>query len=890
MVKFRAQIHAGNVPAPKSQGQIHHPQTASGAASGTAGGKSALPYLSAPMPAEESGQALGFSARPRMQSALAGKEAESSSPPSRYRGRSSRQPAPHPSTQPHKTHSSPLQFPGAPDTTPRAGLHVPTLPWSGRLVLALTLVSCVLLALRLVGLALPPIDPSSGVQATHALYVRALAGQLQGTGPDAGFMLGSSPWLGIAPVNPNSTLPVFDRLAALGLQFAGAGDWLGRLLACLFSLVAGLSLFAVVRRSAGALAGTYAALFFAVAPLSVTLGSEYAPASLILAAQAVAMLAALHWHASVQPGGKGYGSRGRLLLALAATTVAALLDPGSVFLALPIAYLVLSIDRPAAGKGTTSKLARSGSWREAWEHSSYRGVLVAFVACLALAAGGWWLYSSRADGLVLGDGAGGASTLAAGLLSWSTYTQIVGVSIGRLLTVVGLLLMAAGLIQGGRRGSRSLFSVWLVAGLLHTVLDAGRLARHEDVLLPLLLPACALIGIGASWAGSLPARVWQAMLEPQREQDATFVVSPHTSWLLDLPEERTDSLATRPQARPALSKSLANRSRTVNRRVRLASALALGHVVVLGAFAIVAASGWQTAQASMQESAAAAEFAQAGQEIATLTPPGSKIIIAGPHAPELFLAAGRSGWAVDEATFSILEVKELQSQGALYLLSADQQWLGGHPDYVGLLADYSVKKLSRDYILFDLGAKPTDNDRKYFLESGHTLGGEFRKFWESHGGVARLGYPISEESAQTNPIDGQQRTVQYFERAVLEYHAEFAGTPNDVMPAAVGLWVTQGRDFPRVSPFQNLADRAYFPQTGHSVKEAFLQYWQTKGGLAAFGYPISEELPEISPADGKVYTVQYFERARLEWHPSDAGTADEVQLGLIGKQALEMGK
>ena len=67
-----------------------------------------------------------------------------------------------------------------------------------------------------------------------------------------------------------------------------------------------------------------------------------------------------------------------------------------------------------------------------------------------------------------------------------------------------------------------------------------------------------------------------------------------------------------------------------------------------------------------------------------------------------------------------------------------------------------------------------------------------------------------------------------------------------------------------------------------------MRYWQREGGLATFGYPISEELPEISSADGKVYTVQYFERARLEWHPTEAGTPSEVQLGLIGKQAWEM--
>jgi hypothetical protein len=122
---------------------------------------------------------------------------------------------------------------------------------------------------------------------------------------------------------------------------------------------------------------------------------------------------------------------------------------------------------------------------------------------------------------------------------------------------------------------------------------------------------------------------------------------------------------------------------------------------------------------------------------------------------------------------------------------------------------------------------------------------------------------------------------------VLEYHPEYVGTKNAVMLASVGRWITQGRYFPTVSAFKSTKERAYFPQTGHSVKQAFLAYWQREGGLALFGYPISEELPEISSADGKVYTVQYFERARFEWHPTDAGTNDQVQLGLIGKQAWE---
>jgi hypothetical protein len=298
-------------------------------------------------------------------------------------------------------------------------------------------------------------------------------------------------------------------------------------------------------------------------------------------------------------------------------------------------------------------------------------------------------------------------------------------------------------------------------------------------------------------------------------------------------------------------------------------------------------AGWQSAQARIQPGVTAMELNEIGREVAAATRPGSRVVIVGQGAPEVFYVSGRTGWALAEDDFGIARVQELQDDGAAYLLSTDQEWLGRHRDYAGLLTNYSVLKLARGYILFDLNVKPAASDRAYFLQSGHTLGGEFKRFWETHGGVARLGYPISEEVREVNPLDGQERTVQYFERAVLEYHPELESAGRAVMLAAVGRWVTEGRDFPQVEPFQSTKDRVYFHQTGHSLKQAFLRYWQRAGGLAAFGYPISEELPEISPADGKVYTVQYFERARLEWHPTDAGTASEVQLGLIGKQARE---
>ena len=74
----------------------------------------------------------------------------------------------------------------------------------------------------------------------------------------------------------------------------------------------------------------------------------------------------------------------------------------------------------------------------------------------------------------------------------------------------------------------------------------------------------------------------------------------------------------------------------------------------------------------------------------------------------------------------------------------------------------------------------------------------------------------------------------------------------------------------------------YFPATGHhlSNRVGFLDFWRANGQLHTFGMPISEELV----IDGRI--VQYFERARFEYHPEYAGTPQQVQLGLIGREWL----
>jgi hypothetical protein len=166
-------------------------------------------------------------------------------------------------------------------------------------------------------------------------------------------------------------------------------------------------------------------------------------------------------------------------------------------------------------------------------------------------------------------------------------------------------------------------------------------------------------------------------------------------------------------------------------------------------------------------------------------------------------------------------------------------------------------------------------DARYFPETGHTLRGQFRSFWEQNGALATFGFPITEEYAGSNG-----RLVQWFERARFEL-AE-GGGQSRVDLGMLGVEFTQGRIFPKVPPIENTADRRYFAETQHIVQYGFKTIWETKGQLRIFGLPISEEIDEVLE-DGQWHTVQYFERARFEYWPERA-PGDRVLISLLGRR------
>ncbi|MEZ4568843.1 MAG: cellulase family glycosylhydrolase [Thermomicrobiales bacterium] len=174
----------------------------------------------------------------------------------------------------------------------------------------------------------------------------------------------------------------------------------------------------------------------------------------------------------------------------------------------------------------------------------------------------------------------------------------------------------------------------------------------------------------------------------------------------------------------------------------------------------------------------------------------------------------------------------------------------------------------------------------YFSETGFWVDPEFAEFWQERGGLMTFGYPISRVFYE----NGRHR--QYFERAIFEHH-EDKPYPLNVLPVRLGASITlderQRGDAPFTYQAGNkpvLDDTLYFPETGHYLSGIFRDYWEENGGIVTFGYPLSEPFQEADIYTGELQEVQYFERARMEYHP-EFPDKYQILLGHLGIQALE---
>jgi hypothetical protein len=167
------------------------------------------------------------------------------------------------------------------------------------------------------------------------------------------------------------------------------------------------------------------------------------------------------------------------------------------------------------------------------------------------------------------------------------------------------------------------------------------------------------------------------------------------------------------------------------------------------------------------------------------------------------------------------------------------------------------------------GQSPAADERPF--PTGFVVRGEFLRFFDGHGGIEVFGYPLTIE------FEEEGRLVQYFHRGRMELHPENPTAQRVVLGQLGALLMTAESPLaePQLQPGQR-----FFPETGHTVVAAFLRYFEARGGADFFGYPITEMMVE----NGRI--VQYFQRARLEWHP-DNPPGLRVQLGKLGEIYLD---
>ncbi len=196
-----------------------------------------------------------------------------------------------------------------------------------------------------------------------------------------------------------------------------------------------------------------------------------------------------------------------------------------------------------------------------------------------------------------------------------------------------------------------------------------------------------------------------------------------------------------------------------------------------------------------------------------------------------------------------------------------------------------VRVLVLGIVLFSIAmaggfATPTQaqSDERCFAETGYCISGAIRAYWETHGGVAVFGYPITPRRYEF--VEENALPVQWFERDRLEDHGE-----RGIMPGRLGVRLLEERN----QPWQ-LAPRVggvpegcvFFAETGHSLCDPFLGYWLNNGALERLGYPITEPRTEqVGDWEG---TVQYFERRRLEYHPERP--QQPILAGLLGNEIM----
>jgi hypothetical protein len=168
---------------------------------------------------------------------------------------------------------------------------------------------------------------------------------------------------------------------------------------------------------------------------------------------------------------------------------------------------------------------------------------------------------------------------------------------------------------------------------------------------------------------------------------------------------------------------------------------------------------------------------------------------------------------------------------------------------------------------------------RYYSETGHTLDPQFTDYFDAHGGLSILGFPITD--AFVDYWTGF--VVQYTQNSRLELYADPGSESMEVALKELGVVFVGDRALNLADPLASgsSADCEYYALSGHSVCYMFLDFYRSHGGPQLFGYPVSEFTIENDRL------VQYFQGFRLDWYPENS-PGKQVQVAPLGRLHFDL--
>jgi protein phosphatase len=183
--------------------------------------------------------------------------------------------------------------------------------------------------------------------------------------------------------------------------------------------------------------------------------------------------------------------------------------------------------------------------------------------------------------------------------------------------------------------------------------------------------------------------------------------------------------------------------------------------------------------------------------------------------------------------------------------------------------DVTMRLQPEGLAFYPLKGGTTDQDvpgGRYFAVFRHTVRGDYLKFYNANGGLARFGFPISEEFDWT----GSGR-VQFFERGWLAVEAP--GKPVSVGKVGQALMESTCSNIPRLPA---------------NVTPVAVPTIKTDPDFASAANTLKLGNPQTQafevPGDPNKLKVQYFEQGRLELTPADKDKKKAPTLGLLGAE------